>query len=290
VTGHEVVERHRSLGRPFDAGPVRSFVREEGSGEPVVCLHGVPMSSFLFRRLLPELAGHGLRGVAFDLPGLGFADRGPALDYTWTGLGRFARAAVDSLELDSFHLVVHDVGGPVGFELAAAVPERVRSLTVLNSIVNPDGFKRPWMMEPFAIRGVRFGWLRTMTRPSWRVLYHYAGIKRHRAVPAAEVDAHLLLLKRVDRGRSFLRVMRGFERTAQKRELYASALAGPYPVQVVWGEHDPALTLSDQGEQARRMAGLDEIHTVPGKHFIPEDQAPAIADRVAALAATASRG
>jgi len=284
VNAHEVVERHRSLGRPFDAGPIRSFVREEGSGEPVVCLHGVPVSCFLYRRMLPELASRGLRGVAFDLPGLGLADRGPALDYTWTGLGRFAVAAVDALELDRFHLVVHDIGGPVGFELAGAAPTRVRSLTVLNTIADPDGFKRPWMMEPFAVRGVRFAWLRTMTRPSWRLLYHFAGVRRHRAVPAAEIDAHLLLLKRVDGGRSFLRVMRGFERTAEKRELYARALTGPYPVQVVWGEHDPALTLSDQGERARRMAGLDEIHTVPGKHFIPEDQAPAIAERVAELA------
>ncbi len=285
MNAHEVVERHRSLGRPFDAGPIRSFVREEGSGEPVVCLHGVPMSSL---PLPPGAARAGgsaaCAGVAFDLPGLGFADRGPALDYSWTGLGRFARAAVDALELDRFHLVVHDIGGPVGFELAAAVPDRVRSLTVLNSIVNPDGFKRPWMMEPFAVRGVRFAWLRSMTRPTWRALYHQAGISRHRAVPKAEVDAHLLLLKRGDRGRSFLRVMRGFERTAEKRDLYASALTGPYPVQVVWGERDPALRLSDQGEYARRTAGLDEIHTVPGKHFIPEDHAPAIAERVADLA------
>jgi pimeloyl-ACP methyl ester carboxylesterase len=170
------------------------------------------------------------------------------------------------------------------------VPEQVRSLTVLNAIVNPDGFQRPWMMEPFAVRGVRFAWLRTMTRPSWRFLYHLAGVNRHRAVPTPEVDAHLLLLKRGDRGRSFLRVMRGFERTAEKRDLYASVLAGPYPVQVVWGEHDPALRMSDQGEQARRWAGLTEIHTVPGKHFIPEDQSPAIADRVTALVAAAGRG
>lgn len=289
MTAREVVERHRSLGRPFDAGGIRSFVREEGSGEPVVCIHGVPMSSFLYRRLLPELAGRGLRGVAFDLPGLGLADRGASLDYSWTGLGQFAHAAVDALGIDRFHLVVHDIGGPVGFELTAAVPDRVRSLTVLNAIVNPDGFKRPWMMEPFAVRAVRFAWLRTMTRPSWRFLYHLAGVSRHRAVPAAEVDAHLLLLKRGDRGRSFLRVMRGFERTAEKRELYSSVLAGPYPVQVVWGEHDPALKLSDQGEQARRWAGLSEIHTVPGKHFIPEDHSPAIADRVAAVAEGTSR-
>ncbi|MDQ3586897.1 MAG: alpha/beta fold hydrolase [Actinomycetota bacterium] len=289
MTGREAVERHRSLGWPFNAAGIRSFVRDEGAGEPVVCMHGVPVSCFLYRKMLPELAARGLRGVAFDLPGLGFADRRPALDYTWTGLGRFARAAVDSLGLHRFHLVVHDVGGPVGFELAAATPERVLSLTVLNTLIEVDTFKRPWSMEPFAIRGVRFVWLWSLTRASWRAFFHLQGIKNHRAVPRSEIDAHLELLRRVDGGRSFLRIMRGFERTPEKRELYASALEGPYPVQVVWGEHDPTLLVKVQGEQARRAAGLDEIHTLPAKHFLPEDQAPAIAERVAALAASAGR-
>ena len=110
--------------------------------------------------MLPELAARELRGVAFDLPGLGFADRGPALDYTWTGWGA-SPAAVDALGLDPSTWSCTTSAGRSGFELAAAVPERIRSLTVLNSVVDPDGFKRPWMMEPFAIRGVRFAWLRT---------------------------------------------------------------------------------------------------------------------------------
>ena len=63
------------------------------------------------------------------MPGLGFTDRPSDFDYTFTGLGRFAVAAVDVLGLDRFHLVVHAAGGPVGFELAAAIPVRVRALT-----------------------------------------------------------------------------------------------------------------------------------------------------------------
>jgi pimeloyl-ACP methyl ester carboxylesterase len=108
--------------------------------------------------------------------------------------------------LQRFHLVVHDVGGPVGFELAAAVPDRVKSLTVLNTIVDVDTFKRPCSMEPFARRGVEDG------------------------------------------GRAFLKIMRGFERTAVKRDLYRSVLAGDrYPVQVVWGREGGA-----EGRRPRR--------------------------------------
>jgi haloalkane dehalogenase len=285
MSSREVVERHRAAGRHFDAAGVRSFVREEGDGEPVVCLHGVPSSSFLYRKVIAELAGRGLRGVAFDLPGLGLADRPPDFDYTWTGLGRFAGAAVDALGLDRFHLVVHDIGGPVGFELAAAAPERVRSLTVLNTMVEVDGFKRPWSMEPFARRGLGELWLASFTKPGFRVIWRLQAIGDQSATPREEVDAYVDLLKRGDGGKAFLRIMRGFERTREKQELYVAALGdAPYPVQVVWGADDPALRLERQGEQARRAAGLDQIHSVPAKHFLQEDQAPVIAERVAEIA------
>ena len=55
-------------------------------------------------------------------------------------------------------------------------------------------------------------------------------------------------------------------------------------VQIVWSEADPALPIKTRGEQARRAAGVSEIHHVPGKHFYPEDQAPLLANLVAAHA------
>ena len=289
MSAASVIEAHRRAGREFTASGVRSFVREHGDGEPVVCMHGVPASSFLYRKVLPELAARGLRGVAFDLPGLGLAERPAAFDYTWTGLGRFCHAAVDALGLDRFHLLVHDIGGPVGFELAAAAPGRVASLTLLNTIVEVDGFRRPWSMEPFARRGVGELYLRTLTKPAFRALMRLQGVADMRAVSRDELDAYVELLRRGDGGAAFLRIMRGFERTPAKRALYVSAVREvPYPVQIVWGERDPALTIGVHGEQARRAAGLHTIHRVPAKHFLQEDQPAAIAERVAAIASEPS--
>ncbi len=284
MTSTEVVADHRAAGRAFTAAGVTGFVREAGEGETVLCLHGVPASSFLYRKVLDELAARDLRGVAFDLPGLGLADRPENFDYTWTGLGRYCVSAVDALELERFHLVAHDIGGPVGFELAAAVPGRVKSLTVLNTIVEVDTFKRPWSMEPFARRGIGEVYLRALSKPAFRMLMGLQGVADRSAVPNAELDAYVDLLKREDGGRAFLKIMRGFERTAVKRELYRSVLASDrYPVQVVWGTRDPALKVEIHGEATRRAAGLDTIHRLPGKHFLQEDQAPAIADLVAAI-------
>lgn len=285
MSSADLVAAHERRGRRFTAAGVSSFVLDEGAGPAVLCMHGVPASSFLYRKLVTELAGRGMRGIAFDLPGLGLAERPADFDYSWTGLGRFSVAAVDALGLDRFHLVVHDVGGPVGFELAAAVPERILSLTVLDTLVEVDTFKRPWSMEPFARRGVGEIYLRSLSKPLFRQLMRMQGVSDMSKVSKDELDAYVDLLRRGDGGAAFLKIMRGFERTRAKRDRYVGALRhGGYPVQVIWGENDPALTLAVHGEAARRAAGVETIHRLPGKHFLQEDQAPAIADLIAAIA------
>ena len=110
------------------------------------------------------------------------------------------------------------------------------------------------------------------------------GVTDRSAVTGAELDAYVDLLKREDGGRAFLQIMRGFERTPAKRDLYRSVLGSErYPVQVVWGAQDPALKLDPPGEAARRAAGATTIRCLPAKHFLHEDQAPAIAELVAAI-------
>jgi pimeloyl-ACP methyl ester carboxylesterase len=111
------------------------------------------------------------------------------------------------------------------------------------------------------------------------------GVADMKAVTRAELDAYVDLLREGDGGRAFLRIMRGFERTLEKQRLYEGVLRDrPYPVQVIWGAEDPALKLAVHGEIARRAARLEEIQTLPAKHFLQEDQAPALAERVVRFA------
>src|SRR5437763_565471 len=143
----EAIEVHRAAGRRFEADGLASFVREQGRGGAVVLLHGVPTSSFLYRKVIPVIADQGLRAVAFDFPGLGLADRPEGFDYSWSGLARWTGNALDALGIERCHLVVHDIGGPIGFEWAVRNQNRVHSLTVLNTIVGVAGFHRPWTMH-----------------------------------------------------------------------------------------------------------------------------------------------
>lgn len=280
--------RHQAAGRHFSAAGVGSFTLDAGTGTPVVCMHGVPVSSFLYRKVVPQLAERGLRGIAFDLPGLGLADRPADFDYSWTGLGRFAVAAVDALELERFHLVVHDIGGPVGFELAAALRDRVASLTILNTLIQVSTFNKPWVMRPFEIPVLGELWLASMIAPVFHPLMAWQGVANMGAISRDETRAHVQLLKRGDGGKAFLKIMRSFEATAAKQALYESTVRDvPYPVQIVWGARDPALRMVRYGEQAKAATGLDQMHELDAKHFPQEDQAEAIADHVAALAARA---
>jgi pimeloyl-ACP methyl ester carboxylesterase len=329
-----VVAAHRAAMRRFAAAGVQSGVLEAGEpgAPPVLCLHGVPTSAFLYRKVIIELAQRGFRGLAFDLPGLGVADRPADFDYTWTGLGRFAAAAVDALGLDRFHLVVHDIGGPVGFELTARMPARVLSLTILNTLVAVGSFRRPWVMEPLAHRVIGPLWLASMRPRLFLLLMRRLGVEHHAQVSDAELLAYLRLLLegdgrdddgrgddgrgddgrdddgrdddgrdddgrggegregegrngggRNDGGQAFLRIMRGFERTAEKDALYRSVVGDHRrPRQVLWGALDPTLRLKPMGQLAADIAGVP-AKTVPGRHFLQEDNAPAIAEAVAAL-------
>lgn len=278
-----VASAHERAGRRFEAAGVTSFVREQGAGEPVLLVHGLPSSSFLYRRMLPELASRGLRAVAFDLPGLGLADRPTDFDYTFAGLGRFAAAAVDALGLERFHLVVHDAGGPVGFEMAAGMPDRIRSLTILNTVVTMD--KVPFVMEIYARGATGRDWP-AMPRPAVvRSVFRAVGVADRSALTDAEIDAYRELVLRDDGGAAYLRIMANLRRGHGDYRAVVDSRTTPYPVQVVWGTKDPVLPFRRHGWRARDAAHVPAIHALPAKHYLQEEQAPAISELVARHAA-----
>ena len=287
----QLIADHEAAGRRFEASGVGSFVREQGSGPPVVLVHGVPASSFLYRKVIPLVAAEELRAVAFDLPGLGLADRPDDFDYSWTGLARFMANAIDALGIERCHLVVHDIGGPIGCEWAVRHPDRVLSLTALNTFLELTTFRRPWSMQPFAVKVLGEIQLRPMPRFVFSEIFYLQGVEDRSAVSRAEAYVYYELLKRGDGGRSFLEIMRGFELTAEKQRLLWDGLAPearPFPAQVVWGRDDPALP-EKRRLAVQRALGIDDPILLPAKHFLQEDQAPAVAAAIAAFAKRPNR-
>ncbi len=277
-----ILDQWKAQGAPLVVRGANTRIWREGSGPPVVCLHGVPSSGFLNRKLIASLADRGLEGITFDLPGLGFADRPEAFDYSWSGLARWVENALGAAGLERFHLVVHDIGGPIGFDLAARNPERILSLTALNTVVDVASFRRPWMMEPFAWPVIRSVWLAAIGTPVLWGLMRYSGML---GTPSyGEIMAYGKLLKRDDGGRAFLKIMRGFERTEGFETFIKKGLkARPYPAQVIWGKQDPALRMNRFAPGVCAALGVETWHEVNGKHFLQEDSYEDIAELISAM-------
>ncbi len=264
-------------------GTASTRIWRQGTGPTVVCLHGVPASAYLYRKILPELANRGLEGVAMDFPGMGLAERPSDFDYSWTGLSAWLERALNAAKIDSFHLVVHDVGGPVGFDLIRRIPQRILSLTVHNTLVNASRFSKPLAMRPFTVPGLGYLWTLQMNSPIVFPFFRWKGIL---AGPSySEIRAYGELLMMGDGGRAFRKIMGGFETTREFEERILPPLRDrKFPAQIVWGKYDSELDVKSFGADVKRALNLQtEIHQVEAKHFLQENRAAEIADRIALL-------
>ena len=282
---NQVIKEHEASGTYFDVDGIRTFALKYGRGETVLCLHGVPTSSFLYRKVLRSLEKKGYKGVSIDMPGLGLTDRPEDFDYSFSNLADFLYKAAKALKLKKFHLVVHDVGGPVGFALAARHANRIMSLTILNTWADVVNFKKPVVMRPFEKRVLGEAELKMITHLTWPVMFKQMGVVNSSRISLSEINTYVDLLKRKDHGKAFLKIMRSFDHSPQFRdECYKAVQSKDYPVQAIWGAKDPALQLETYGEEIKRVAGLKEIHTLRSRHFLQEEAWLGIADKVVDLA------
>jgi haloalkane dehalogenase len=109
---------------------LRMHYVDEGSGNPVLLLHGEPTWSFLYRKLIPPVA-RDARVIAPDYFGFGRSDK--PVERAWYSYDRHygsIERLVEALDLRNLTLVVHDWGGPIGLRLAVERPERVRRLVI----------------------------------------------------------------------------------------------------------------------------------------------------------------
>ena len=115
---------HRFVDTPGDHETVRWHYVETGSGEPVVFLHGMPDSWFMWHHQMAALSDS-YRCIAVDLKGYGQSgkDRG---DYRQAGAAAQLVTLLDTISVDRFVLVTHDRGTVQGDHIAAAHPARVR--------------------------------------------------------------------------------------------------------------------------------------------------------------------
>lgn len=108
---------------------------DEGSGDPILLLHGNPTSSYLWRNIIPHLSGLG-RCVAPDLIGMGKSDK-PDIGYRFVDHAEYLDGFIEARGLTNITLVIHDWGSALGFYYARRNPENVKGIAFMEAIVRP---------------------------------------------------------------------------------------------------------------------------------------------------------
>lgn len=130
-----------------DVQGLKIFYREAGPADAptVLLLHGFPSSSRMWEPLLPLLADK-YHLIAPDYPGFGNSSAPPpsGFNYTFDNIAGVIGELTGKLGLSNYVLFIQDYGGPVGFRMALAHPERVRAIVIQNAVSHEQGLSPLW--------------------------------------------------------------------------------------------------------------------------------------------------
>jgi len=114
---------------------------DEGEGPLLLMLHGNPIWSFLYRRMIDSLRSS-FRCVALDYPGFGLSTAAADYGFTAAEHSQVVEQFVDALDLTDIVPIVQDWGGPIGIGVATRRPERFRAFVIGNTWAWPSHHRR----------------------------------------------------------------------------------------------------------------------------------------------------
>jgi haloalkane dehalogenase len=116
---------------------------DEGSGKPILFLHGNPTSSYLWRNIIPYLTSKG-RCIAPDMIGMGKSDK-PDIEYKFFDHVKYIEGFIEKMNLEDITLVIHDWGSGLGFHYAMRNENNIKGIVFMEAILLPIG---SWDMFP----------------------------------------------------------------------------------------------------------------------------------------------
>jgi haloalkane dehalogenase len=250
-------------------------------GEVVLCLHGEPSWSFLYRRMMPVLAAAGLRVICPDLVGFGRSDKpAAAADHSYARQVEWVRElAFDILDLRAVTVLGQDWGGLIGLRLAAEHPDRFARIVAANTGLPTGDHPMPaiWHRFRFAMqdapsidigRFVQSGCRRELS-PSARAGYD-APFPDERYCAGPRAMPGLVPITPDDPA------------TAANRAAWQFLTRSRTPLLVAFSDGDP-ITGGLGPIMARSLAGAQGIEhpVIAGAgHFLQEDAGPELADAI----------
>jgi pimeloyl-ACP methyl ester carboxylesterase len=243
---------------------------EEGSGEPVLLLHGYPQSSSCWRHQIPALAAR-YRVVAPDWPGFGRSEA-PASAATYDAEVARIEQLVRALGLEHFNFVAHDYGGFLGLGYVLRQPERVLRLALLNTRghgIFRRSFYRFTLGQCWTARHMP-GLFR---RLQLHDIHHHA-LRRYRKLGCFDTTLENDYLGWMDDSSGRQTFVDFFAHYHVQRipELKAGLNEIGCPTAIIWGDRDPYIPFETARELADRIPDATLTRLRGGDHYIMEER------------------
>lgn len=273
LPGYPFAPHYFDLGGDLDG--LRMHYLDEGEGDVVLCLHGEPTWSYLYRKMIPGLsASH--RVIAPDYVGFGRSDK--PTDISWYSYDRHVDAIVqllEHLELRNITICVQDWGGPIGLRVAVEHPEWFGRLVIMNTGVMRPGPNWPspafLQWRDFAEKNpdLPVGFIiqaSTVTDLSAEVIAGYEAPWPNAASKAGVAAFPLLVpLSEDDPG------------AAEMTRTGDALLGWGTPVLIAFSDSDPIFPQDAGRRMAERIPGANFVPISGASHFLQEDKGEEIA-------------
>ncbi|AKQ45568.1 alpha/beta hydrolase [Rufibacter radiotolerans] len=244
---------------------------DEGTGAPLLFVHGTPTWSFLWRHQIKELSKQ-YRCIAVDHLGFGLSDKPKSFSYSLEDHRQNLGRLVDHLGLNKVNLVVHDFGGSIGLGWAVRNPDKVSRLVIMNTWMWPVTEVKPMMQA-------------SKLFSSWlgKLLYINFNLSPRFLLPQAFFQKEKLTKE------IHSQYLGPFQKEEQRWGLwyFAKALAGEAayfqeiynqrpvllnkPTLLIWGKQDKLIPYSflEKWKETLPMAKVVELNT---GHFMQEEE------------------
>ena len=278
--------KHSTFYRTIKIDGLTVFYREAGPKDAptILLLHGLPSSSRMFEPLLKRLADE-YHLVAPDYPGFGHSDW-PDLkqfEYTFDHYAEIMNRFAEALGLSRYTLYMQDYGGPVGFRMAVAHPERIAGLIVQDAVAHNEGLGANWKARRafWADRAANESTLRTnlLSLATTRTRHVGSDPNVDRYDPDLWAD-EFAFLSQPGQAEIQSDLFYDYRTNVDAYPKWQAWMREKQPrLLVIWGKYESSF---DPGEPERYRADVPkaEVHVLDGGHFAMDTAADEIAELV----------
>lgn len=250
---------------------------------PLLLLHGLPTSSYLWRDVMRDLE-HDVSTVAPDLLGLGRSEKPRVAGYDLPAQARMLLGLLDSLGIERVVVAGHVLGGAAAIHLAELAPERVAGLALLGTPVHPDAWPVPAAL-PLTLPGLGWAYASVAARaPALARRLLAGGLGATGVLPPEVLRRYAAPLLSPDGVRGLVRFAQSVDLAATKAAWDRVRAAAP-PTLLLWGTEDRVHSIAYGRRLADESPSASWVPLAERGHLLPEECPERIAEELAGFMA-----